>query len=161
MESDRFIMQLSVNAQFDFDGISAVLDRHGFGNHGIVQKTIDNAVIRWCIERGVDRVSPSAVRAVRRKGHYPESQKDADCQAASWFYLPKDQIHPVTQRQGITAALPRERHPGAPQNQEIFQFPASGADDDGADSHLLYVVARVAFQKAGPPFCSLHRFAVL
>ncbi len=31
-------MQLSVNAQFDFDGISVVLDRHGFGNHGIVQK---------------------------------------------------------------------------------------------------------------------------
>lgn len=42
-------MQLSVNAQFDFDGISVVLDRHGFGNHGIVQKTIDNAVIRWCM----------------------------------------------------------------------------------------------------------------
>ena len=43
-------MQLSVNAQFDFDGISAILDRHGFGNHGIVQKTIDNAVIRWCMD---------------------------------------------------------------------------------------------------------------
>lgn len=113
------------------------------------------------IERTADRVSPPAVWAVRRKGHYPESQKDADSQAAPRFYLPKDQIHPVTQRQGITAALPRERHPGAPQNQEVFQFPASGTDDDGTDSHLLYVVARVAFQKAGPPFCSLHRFAVL
>ena len=42
-------MQLSVNAQFDFDSINAVLDRHGLGNHGTVQKAIDNAVIRWCM----------------------------------------------------------------------------------------------------------------
>ena len=43
-------MQLSVNAQFDFDGISTALNKHGFGDHGIVQKAIDNAVIRWCMD---------------------------------------------------------------------------------------------------------------
>ena len=43
-------MQLSVDSRFDFDSINTVLSNHGFGDHGIVQKVIDNAVIRWCID---------------------------------------------------------------------------------------------------------------
>ncbi len=43
-------MQLSVDSRFDFDSINTVLTNHGFGDHGIVQKVIDNAVIRWCMD---------------------------------------------------------------------------------------------------------------
>lgn len=41
-------MKLTFNAQLDFDGVNTILENHGFANHGIVQKAIDNAVIRWC-----------------------------------------------------------------------------------------------------------------
>ena len=43
-------MQLSVDSRFDFDSINTILTNHGFGDHGIVQKVIDNAVIRWCMD---------------------------------------------------------------------------------------------------------------
>ena len=43
-------MQLSVHSQIDFGSAESILANHGFGDHGLVQKVVDNAVIRWCMD---------------------------------------------------------------------------------------------------------------
>lgn len=73
-------MQLSVDSRFDFDSINTILTNHGFGDHGNVQKVIDNAVIRWCIDLSgkADKKKPSKagnLAALDANGNLADSGK--------------------------------------------------------------------------------------
>lgn len=84
-----------------------------------------------------------------------QAQAVADCEALfDCLQFIMDEFHFSRLNTGLDMGI-------APQNQEVFQLSAGGAYDDGTDSHVLYVVARIAYQKAGPPICSLYGFAVL